>query len=211
MVADGPQAGDERAGAGEEEGSNETEELVAARMPRGRVARCQRDELGIAPFAQQPVRFADGSLATIAYTALGDASASKERIEAYAGGSVGLLEDFRSLSIVAGGKTTLNVTYRNAAGSVGKATIAITLPDGVAFSSSKCARRTTAGARIRVKSLGRKSVTCRIVVTTSGLKRATVTARGTLTPAADPKKTAKGSSTLVILPLPAPAPEPVTG
>ena len=118
---------------------------------------------------------------------------------------------FAAKRIVAGGKTTLNVTYRNAAGSVGKATIAITLPDGVAFSSSKCARRTTAGARIRVKSLGRKSVTCRIVVTTSGLKRATVTARGTLTPAADPKKTAKGSSTLVILPLPAPAPEPVTG
>ncbi|MDP6785900.1 MAG: bi-domain-containing oxidoreductase [Rhodospirillales bacterium] len=50
------------------------------------------------------LRFADGSLATIAYTALGDTASSKERIEAYAGGWVATVEDFRSLTIVEAGK-----------------------------------------------------------------------------------------------------------
>jgi predicted dehydrogenase/threonine dehydrogenase-like Zn-dependent dehydrogenase len=77
---------------------------VQADATRGEAKTCQD--------ATVSLRFADGSLATIAYTALGDASASKERIEAYAGGSVGLLEDFRGLSIVAGGKTLLNATGR---------------------------------------------------------------------------------------------------
>ena len=49
-------------------------------------------------------RFADGSLATIAYTALGDTASSKERIEAYAGGWVATIEDFRSLIVVRDGK-----------------------------------------------------------------------------------------------------------
>jgi predicted dehydrogenase/threonine dehydrogenase-like Zn-dependent dehydrogenase len=39
--------------------------------------------------------FADGSLATVVYTALGDAVQSKELIEAYAGGKVLTIEDFR--------------------------------------------------------------------------------------------------------------------
>ena len=50
------------------------------------------------------LRFADGSLATIAYTALGDTASSKERIEAYAGGWVATLEDFRSLVVAREGK-----------------------------------------------------------------------------------------------------------
>ena len=50
------------------------------------------------------LRFADGSLATIAYTALGDTASSKERIEAYAGGWVATVEDFRSLVVVEDGK-----------------------------------------------------------------------------------------------------------
>ena len=50
------------------------------------------------------MRFADGSLATIAYTALGDTASSKELIEAYAGGWVATVEDFRSLTIVQDGK-----------------------------------------------------------------------------------------------------------
>ncbi len=50
------------------------------------------------------LRFDGGSLATIAYTALGDSMYSKELIEAYAGGSVISLDDFRSLKIVADGK-----------------------------------------------------------------------------------------------------------
>jgi predicted dehydrogenase/threonine dehydrogenase-like Zn-dependent dehydrogenase len=77
---------------------------VQADATRGEAKTCQD--------ATVSLRFADGSLATVAYTALGDASASKERIEAYAGGSVAVLEDFRSLSIVAGGKTLLNATGR---------------------------------------------------------------------------------------------------
>ena len=47
----------------------------------------------------------NGSLATIFYTALGDAAASKELIEAYAGGSVARIEDFRRLTYTAGGRT----------------------------------------------------------------------------------------------------------
>lgn len=51
------------------------------------------------------LRFADGSLATIAYTALGDVSYSKERVEAYAGGSVMVLDNFHALTSVEGGRT----------------------------------------------------------------------------------------------------------
>lgn len=51
------------------------------------------------------LRFADGSLATIAYTALGDTAYSKELIEGFAGGTVVTLSDFRSLTVTSGGKT----------------------------------------------------------------------------------------------------------
>ncbi len=50
------------------------------------------------------MRFEGGGLVTLAYTALGDPAASKERIEGYAGGTVGVIDDFRSLSISRGGK-----------------------------------------------------------------------------------------------------------
>ena len=50
------------------------------------------------------LNFTDGSLATVAYTALGSADYSKELIEAYAGGTVVIIEDFRTLTIVTGGK-----------------------------------------------------------------------------------------------------------
>jgi len=50
------------------------------------------------------LNFTDGSLATIAYTALGAAGYSKELIEAYAGGTVVTIEDFRELTIAVGGK-----------------------------------------------------------------------------------------------------------
>ena len=52
------------------------------------------------------LRFADGSLATIAYTGLGDSAFSKERIEAFAGGTVMTIDDFRSGSVTENGKTT---------------------------------------------------------------------------------------------------------
>ena len=43
------------------------------------------------------LNFADGSLATIAYTALGDTAYSKELVEAFAGGTVININDFRGL------------------------------------------------------------------------------------------------------------------
>ena len=50
------------------------------------------------------LRFADGSHGTISYLANGDKSFSKERIEVFGGGSVAVLEDFRRLELVRGGK-----------------------------------------------------------------------------------------------------------
>ncbi|MBK20661.1 MAG: theronine dehydrogenase [Rhodospirillaceae bacterium] len=47
--------------------------------------------------------FTDGSLATIAYTAKGDTAFSKELFEAYAGGVVIMIDNFRSITIVSDG------------------------------------------------------------------------------------------------------------
>ena len=47
---------------------------------------------------------ADGSLVTVFYTALGDTAHGKELIEAYAGGRVVKIEDFRRLAVIAGGR-----------------------------------------------------------------------------------------------------------
>jgi predicted dehydrogenase len=49
--------------------------------------------------------FADGSLATIVYTALGDTAHSKERFEVFAGGTVLTLDNFRTLAVTQGGRT----------------------------------------------------------------------------------------------------------
>lgn len=49
--------------------------------------------------------FADGSLATIVYTALGDSSFSKERFECFAGGTVVTIDNFLTLSVTEGGRT----------------------------------------------------------------------------------------------------------
>jgi predicted dehydrogenase/threonine dehydrogenase-like Zn-dependent dehydrogenase len=49
--------------------------------------------------------FADGSLATIVYTAQGDSSYSKERFECFAGGTVLVLENFLTLSVTENGRT----------------------------------------------------------------------------------------------------------
>jgi predicted dehydrogenase/threonine dehydrogenase-like Zn-dependent dehydrogenase len=48
--------------------------------------------------------FGDGSLATIAYTAKGDAAFSKELVEAYAGGTVITIDNFRKLTVVSDGR-----------------------------------------------------------------------------------------------------------
>ncbi|MEO5336224.1 MAG: bi-domain-containing oxidoreductase [Magnetospirillum sp. WYHS-4] len=51
------------------------------------------------------LRFADGSLATLAYTGLGDSAYSKERYEAFAGGAVLALDNFRSLRVTENGRS----------------------------------------------------------------------------------------------------------
>ncbi len=50
------------------------------------------------------LRFADGSLATVVYTALGDTAFSKELMEAYAGGAVVTIDDFRTLTVAENGR-----------------------------------------------------------------------------------------------------------
>jgi predicted dehydrogenase/threonine dehydrogenase-like Zn-dependent dehydrogenase len=52
------------------------------------------------------LRFAEGSLATIAYTALGDSAFSKERVEAFAGGSVVTIDNFLAATMTAEGRGT---------------------------------------------------------------------------------------------------------
>lgn len=50
--------------------------------------------------------FAEGSIATITYTGLGDAADIKERIEVFAAGTVVRIEDFRSITVVANGRVS---------------------------------------------------------------------------------------------------------
>ena len=59
---------------------------------------------GISDDVTLTLRFADGSLATVAYTALGDMAFGKERIEAYAGGAVFTIDDFRTLVVAEDGR-----------------------------------------------------------------------------------------------------------
>jgi predicted dehydrogenase/threonine dehydrogenase-like Zn-dependent dehydrogenase len=51
------------------------------------------------------LHFTDGSLATLAYTAQGDTAYSKERIEAFAGGTVATIDNFRDFTLVSNGKS----------------------------------------------------------------------------------------------------------
>jgi predicted dehydrogenase len=53
------------------------------------------------------LRYPNGSHATISYLANGDKSYSKERIEVFGGGNVAVLEDFRRLELVRGGKKSV--------------------------------------------------------------------------------------------------------
>ncbi len=50
------------------------------------------------------VEFANGSQGTITYVANGDKAYSKERVEVFGGGAVGVLEDFRELELLRGGR-----------------------------------------------------------------------------------------------------------
>jgi predicted dehydrogenase/threonine dehydrogenase-like Zn-dependent dehydrogenase len=51
------------------------------------------------------LRFADGSIGTIAYLANGDRAYSKECVEVFGGGAIAVLEDFRRLELVRHGRT----------------------------------------------------------------------------------------------------------
>jgi hypothetical protein len=46
------------------------------------------------------VRYANGSLGTMTYLANGNKSFSKERVEVFCAGKIGILDDFRSLELV---------------------------------------------------------------------------------------------------------------
>ncbi|HEX8903738.1 MAG TPA: hypothetical protein VF771_02710, partial [Longimicrobiaceae bacterium] len=50
------------------------------------------------------LRFAKGSVASIAYFATGDKSFAKERVEVFGGGTLAVLDDFREVTISRGGK-----------------------------------------------------------------------------------------------------------
>lgn len=60
---------------------------------------------GVADDVTVTLNFADGSLATILYTALGDSAFSKERFECFADGTVVALDNFLTLSVTSGGRT----------------------------------------------------------------------------------------------------------
>jgi predicted dehydrogenase/threonine dehydrogenase-like Zn-dependent dehydrogenase len=71
--------------------------IVAVRADAARLVRGLCEDVTVA------IRFSDGSLCTLVYTALGDPAYSKERIECYAGGTVATIDNFRMLEIVANG------------------------------------------------------------------------------------------------------------
>jgi predicted dehydrogenase/threonine dehydrogenase-like Zn-dependent dehydrogenase len=54
--------------------------------------------------------FADGSLGVVSYLANGDKSFAKERVEAFSGGRVAVLDDFRRLELVQDGKRQVRST-----------------------------------------------------------------------------------------------------
>jgi predicted dehydrogenase/threonine dehydrogenase-like Zn-dependent dehydrogenase len=70
--------------------------LQAAALPDG--GRYRRDN------AVLTFRFGDSSLGTLTYLANGDKTVAKERIEVFCGGTVAILDDFRSLEVTAGGQ-----------------------------------------------------------------------------------------------------------
>jgi predicted dehydrogenase/threonine dehydrogenase-like Zn-dependent dehydrogenase len=54
---------------------------------------------------QVTLRFADGSLGTLAYLSNGDRSLPKERLEVFCGGKVAVLDDYRALDLTQDGRT----------------------------------------------------------------------------------------------------------
>ena len=75
---------------------------VQADSAQAVVAAC--DDLSVA------LRFSDGSLATVAYTGLGDSGIGKELFEGYAGGTVATIDNFRSLTVSVDGRAKTEKT-----------------------------------------------------------------------------------------------------
>jgi len=73
--------------------------IVSVQADAARVAAGACDDLTVT------LCFADGSLATIVYTALGDSSHAKERFECFAGGTVVTIDNFLQLTITEGGRS----------------------------------------------------------------------------------------------------------
>jgi predicted dehydrogenase/threonine dehydrogenase-like Zn-dependent dehydrogenase len=65
---------------------------------------------GLAEDLTVALRFTDGSLASIVYTALGDTSFSKELIEIYKGAAVAQIDNFREFTTVVDGKSSTKKT-----------------------------------------------------------------------------------------------------
>jgi predicted dehydrogenase/threonine dehydrogenase-like Zn-dependent dehydrogenase len=59
------------------------------------------------------MRFRDGSLGTIIYVSEGAASFPKERVEVFGGGAVGVIDDFRRLELVKGGRRRVQRGWLN--------------------------------------------------------------------------------------------------
>jgi predicted dehydrogenase len=74
-------------------------DIVAVQADAGAV------KAGVCDDLAATLHFADGSLATIVYTALGDAAFSKERFELFAGGTVVTIDNFLTMSVTADGRT----------------------------------------------------------------------------------------------------------
>jgi predicted dehydrogenase len=74
-------------------------EVFARQLSTGRPDSDDNFQIGL--------RFANGSEGSITYVSNGDRSFSKERVEIFAGGSVAVLEDFRSLELVRNGRRTV--------------------------------------------------------------------------------------------------------
>jgi len=57
--------------------------------------------------------YPDGSIGTVTYLANGDRSFSKERVEAFCGGRIAVLEDFRTLETIYKGKLKRSTTAQD--------------------------------------------------------------------------------------------------
>ena len=66
------------------------------------------------------LQFANESIATITYVANGDRGFSKERLEVFGGGAVGVLEDFRSLELVRGRRRIMRSRLKQDKGHLGE-------------------------------------------------------------------------------------------